>query len=117
MTPPPWLTVTGDPVPADLDGRDCRTRAALFTEAARALAFPDYFGRNWDAFADCLRDLDRSSLTVAHADELLADEDPRQLAILLDVLADASADGLTTTFLVRADREPELENRIAAALT
>jgi RNAse (barnase) inhibitor barstar len=117
MTPPPWLTVTADPVPADLDGRDCRTRAALFTEAARALAFPDYFGRNWDAFADCLRDLHRPSLTVAHADELLAEEDARQLAILLDVLAEASADGLTITFTVRPDREPDLENRITAALT
>jgi hypothetical protein len=41
-----------------LDGRRCRTRAALFDEFARVLAFPPHFGRNWDAFEDLLNDLE-----------------------------------------------------------
>ncbi|TDD71424.1 hypothetical protein E1293_33760, partial [Actinomadura darangshiensis] len=90
-SPPPWLTLTSDPVPgAVIDGHTCRTRAAFFREAARALGFPAHFGHNWDAFLDSLRDLDRPVLTVSNADELLADEDPRQFAILLDICAESA---------------------------
>ena len=112
-SPPPWLTLTSDPVRATVDGHDCRTRAAFFREAARALGFPAYFGRNWDAFLDCLRDLDRPAFTVARADELLAEEEPRQLAILLQILAE---EGLPTTFAAAPDRMPVRRARRAAAL-
>jgi hypothetical protein len=110
---PAWLTVTGDPVPAVVDGHACRTRAAFFREAARALGFPAYFGHNWDAFLDCLRDLDDPSLVVASADELLADEDPRQLAILLEIV---SGRGMRATFATSPDQVPALESRLLAAL-
>lgn len=110
---PPWLTLTSDPVRAAVDGHACRTRAAFFHEAARALDFPDYFGHNWDAFLDCLRDLDRPALTVARADELLAEEDPRQLAILLDILAERD---VPTTLATASERMPALRTRLAAAL-
>jgi RNAse (barnase) inhibitor barstar len=40
-----------------VDGASMPDRAALFDEFARACEFPDWFGGNWDAFADCLRDL------------------------------------------------------------
>ncbi|GAA4363009.1 hypothetical protein GCM10023088_05340 [Actinomadura verrucosospora] len=112
-TPPHWLTLTSDPVRAAVDGHACRTRAAFFREAARALAFPDYFGHNWDAFLDCLRDLDRPALTVARADELLADEDPRHLAILLGILAEWE---VPTTLAAAPERMPVLRTRLAAAL-
>jgi hypothetical protein len=42
---------------AVLDGEAAGSRAGFFTEIARELAFPDYFGRNWDAVYDCLTDL------------------------------------------------------------
>ncbi|MEV4002522.1 barstar family protein [Actinomadura sp. NPDC049753] len=112
-SPPHWLTLTSDPVRAAIDGHACRTRVAFFREAARALGFPDYFGHNWDAFLDCLRDLQRPALTVAHADELLAEEDPRQLAILLEILAEREA---PTTLSAVPERIPVLRTRLAAAL-
>ncbi len=111
---PQWLTVTNEPAPAVIDGRSSRTRAAFFTEAARALRFPDYFGHNWDAFADCLRDLDRPALLIAHAEELLMAEAPGQLAILLRILAEAAEDGLTLT--LSTPEETALRTRIETAL-
>src|SRR5947207_1463903 len=40
-----------DVVTIDMDPAD------LFSGIARALDFPDWFGANWDALADCLGDL------------------------------------------------------------
>lgn len=34
-----------------------RDKVALFERLAAALEFPDWFGHNWDALADCLGDL------------------------------------------------------------
>jgi hypothetical protein len=47
-------------------GRKARTPASFFDEAAAALQFPYYFGDNWDAFHDCLTDLEwlRASAVV-----------------------------------------------------
>ncbi|MDO0928652.1 barstar family protein [Streptomyces sp. TG1A-8] len=41
-------------VTLDLDG--VTDKAGLMDRAARALALPDWFGRNWDALADSLGD-------------------------------------------------------------
>ncbi|WP_051843918.1 barstar family protein [Streptomyces sp. NRRL S-813] len=41
-------------VTLDLDG--VTDKAALMDRSARALALPDWFGRNWDALADSLSD-------------------------------------------------------------
>ncbi|MBX3410067.1 MAG: barstar family protein [Phycisphaeraceae bacterium] len=40
-----------------IDGRNCTSRLALMDEWSRVLAYPDYFGRNWDAFEECVCDL------------------------------------------------------------
>ncbi|NUW30925.1 barstar family protein [Nonomuraea sp. SMC257] len=126
---PPWLTVsTGPapaipdgrtariPAPAVIDGRAARTRAAFFEEAARALRLPAYFGRNWDALTDSLRDTGRVDLLVEHAEELLSAEPAEQLVTLLAVLAEAAGTGLTLTLRTDADHEAGLRRRIAAAL-
>jgi RNAse (barnase) inhibitor barstar len=40
--------------------------STLFEEMARAFRFPDYFGHNWAAMTDCLRDLrDRENTRIA----------------------------------------------------
>ena len=40
-----------------IDLAPVRDKAALFERVATALEFPDWFGHNWDALADCLGDL------------------------------------------------------------
>src|SRR5882724_13257702 len=35
-----------------------RDKNAFLNAIAKALVFPDYFGHNWDAFYDCLVDLE-----------------------------------------------------------
>lgn len=40
-----------------LVGTAITNESTLFEEMARAFAFPDYFGHNWAALTDCLRDL------------------------------------------------------------
>ncbi|WP_329426325.1 barstar family protein [Streptosporangium sp. NBC_01495] len=117
---PPWLTVSTGPAPAVVDGRACQTRAAFFEEVARVLRFPDYFGRNWDALTDSLRDVTRTgnvTLVVEHAEELLGAEPLEQLATLLSVLADAADAGLTVTLGTDPGHEIPLRRRVAAALT
>ncbi|WP_405142666.1 barstar family protein [Sphaerisporangium sp. NBC_01403] len=117
---PRWLTVSTGPAPAVVDGRSCQTRAAFFEEAARALRFPEYFGRNWDALADSLRDATRTgnvTVIVEHAEDLLSAEPPEQLATLLEILAEAAETGLTLTLLTDPSHEAPLRRRITAALT
>lgn len=62
-------------------GSRCRTTTALMNEFSAALQFPLYFGHNWAAFDECMRDvgewmLGAESLTVviAEAAQLLIDE-------------------------------------------
>jgi len=41
----------------ELDGRRMTSRLDAHAELARAFDFPDYYGKNWDAFNDCMRDV------------------------------------------------------------
>jgi len=40
-----------------LDGHKASSRERFLTEAGRVMQFPDYYGMNWDAFDECVRDL------------------------------------------------------------
>lgn len=40
-----------------IDFADCRDKDDALTRIAQALDFPEWFGGNWDALADCLSDL------------------------------------------------------------
>lgn len=39
-------------------GKHVSNKQALLAELARGLSLPSYFGHNWDALDECLRDLD-----------------------------------------------------------
>ncbi|MFF0576369.1 barstar family protein [Streptosporangium saharense] len=69
---PPWLVVCsasqeGRPLRAhydasgllfrEIEGRRARRLDDMFSEFAREFLFPDYFGRNWSAFDECMADL------------------------------------------------------------
>lgn len=74
-------------------GKKCSTPAGLFTEFARALGFPDYFGHNWDAMEECLADLEWLPakgyvLLVTDAQTVLADDED-EYETLLEILSDA----------------------------
>lgn len=101
---PPWLTVTAatrDAIRDDaaastrLPGSATRTRAGLRAALIEALDLPAYVGHTWDALSDAVRDrLAAGPLTllIEDAGQLLADEPPEQLGLLLRVLGDAAAD-------------------------
>jgi hypothetical protein len=70
------LPVTGTTYVARLDGREMHDADAVFQQFYDGLRLPDYFGWNWDALSDCLRDLkwlsaDHCVLIIDAADEAL----------------------------------------------
>lgn len=69
------------------------TADSLLQGVADALSFPAYFGRNWNALYDCLRDFhwtEKKNVLLVHSDlPQLADND---LKAYLEVLRDAAAD-------------------------
>jgi len=75
-------------------GRKCRTKSALLGEFSRVLAFPSYFAKNWDAYMDCLTDLQWLPapgyvFVILDAEEVLADHE-EDYAIFIDILNEAS---------------------------
>ena len=52
-----WMERRGAAI-CRIRGLLCRTLDGFFQEASAALRFPDYFGWNWDAFDECMTDLD-----------------------------------------------------------
>jgi hypothetical protein len=78
-----------------LRGKRCPNAERLFQECAAALQFPYYFGENWDAMSDCLRDLEwlpggSYVLFVTNVNLLLAD-DPTSLSTFLSILTTVQA--------------------------
>jgi RNAse (barnase) inhibitor barstar len=68
------------------------TTEALFGELSQRLQFPDYFGANWDALWECIRDLSwlpSGPVVLRHGDVPLAD-DVSSLKKYLSLLADVS---------------------------
>ncbi|MFC9931090.1 barstar family protein [Streptomyces sp. NPDC127190] len=83
-------------VTLDLDG--VTDKAGLMDRAARALALPDWFGRNWDALADSLGDhtvwpedaVERGLLIVVRNWRPYAEARPEEWRIAQEVFTEAA---------------------------
>ncbi|MER0444529.1 barstar family protein [Streptomyces sp. Edi4] len=87
----------------DLEG--VLSKAAFMDRVATALVLPEWFGRNWDALADCLGDpdwgpADPGRLLVLTHWRPYAAERPDEWAIALDVLGEAAGTGPHGTLAV-----------------
>lgn len=76
-----------------LDGRGLVDRDALLDGLAQALSFPAWYGRNWDALADCLSDLSwlpgQGQVLLWERYGVLARHDPAAWLTVCEVLAHA----------------------------
>ena len=73
--------------------RDIGSKEALFERLARTLGFPDYFGKNWDALSDCLRDFhwrEERRIVIAHAE--LPGLEASDVKTYLEILSNAVED-------------------------
>lgn len=73
---------------AYVDGLHAQTKAEFLAEVGRALDFPDWYGQNFDALADCLSDVDGGDGTVLLWDgwAAFARDDPQAFSVALSVL-------------------------------
>ena len=68
-----------------------QSKAALLDALSDALCFPDYFGGNWDALDECIRDLSwlpGGDVMLSHEDLPLS-QDFASLSTYLSILKDA----------------------------
>ena len=76
-------------VPVNLTA--ARDKNAFLNAAARALAFPEYFGHNWDAFYDCLLELKGEHLLLVLREASgFARAEPEEFAAASAALQDAA---------------------------
>ncbi|MEU8434681.1 barstar family protein [Streptomyces sp. NPDC029216] len=52
------LPASGSVYMARLNGQDMPDEVSMFQHFSEVLKFPEYFGWNWNAFYDCVRDLE-----------------------------------------------------------
>ncbi len=94
-----------------LDLGGLRDKAGFLEAAAEALRFPDYFGRNWDAFEECLTDLSwldvEGFFLVIRNPENFARRAPRSWRSARAILRDAAAfwRGQNIRFFVGINRD------------
>ena len=74
-------------VPAGIE-----SKAVLLDRLSAALNFPGYFGRNWDAFEECMRDLSwlPGGDVILRHDDLPLSQDLASLSIYLSILKNAA---------------------------
>ena len=82
---------------AHVDGAAVETAAQLHAALAEALGFPQWYGANLDALADCLREVRDDTVLLWDAWSGLARAEPRTFAVALDLL------GGRLTVLLRGD--------------
>lgn len=77
-----------------MDGRKIATKEDFLREAAEAMNFPAYFGHNWDAFDECIRDLSwvpaQKYIVIFDRPDIFAKAQPKQWQIAQDILQSAA---------------------------
>jgi RNAse (barnase) inhibitor barstar len=80
-----------------LDGTEIHDKAEFYDAVAATLNFPDWFGHNLDALADCLRDLSwlgpGEHVLVWSDTDVFEDADPDGYQAVTDVLTDVARRG------------------------
>jgi RNAse (barnase) inhibitor barstar len=72
-----------------LDGSGIGSKETFLDAVSAALTFPDYFGHNWDALDECLRDIEEPT-TVEWTDSAnLAARDPGAYEMALRCFSDS----------------------------
>ena len=111
-----------------LRGAKMRGRDGVFEQFGALLQFPAHFGNSWNAFRDCIADLDWLGtdgvvVLVLDADQILVDADPDEFDVLLDNLeeaaarmADARISASTTSFHVALHVAPDRATALASRL-
>jgi|HigsolmetaAR202D_1030399.scaffolds.fasta_scaffold00193_23 RNAse (barnase) inhibitor barstar len=92
-----------------LDGAQVKDKASFLAAAAQAFEFPDYFGKNWDAFSDCINDLSwapsQRYVVLYDQADLFIETSPDDWDIALEILEEAAqrwqADGVSFHVLMR----------------
>ncbi len=76
-----------------LNGDTINNKNSFLAACASALHFPDYFGRNWDAFEECLNDLSwvtaKGYVVLYDNAENFARNAPEEWDVAFDILGDA----------------------------
>jgi RNAse (barnase) inhibitor barstar len=99
-----------------VDCRRAQAKPTFLRAVAAALDFPDYFGMNWDALADCLTDLEwldsDGVVLVLRGTTGFAARAPQDFDIALDVLAEAAdywaQEGAPFVVLIEEEDKPAL---------
>ena len=79
-----------------IEGDSIESKEELLDAIAEGFGFPDWFGRNWDALEECLRDLDAVNdgyALVDHGRDRAVGRAARVSGTLVEVWLDAAADG------------------------
>jgi hypothetical protein len=82
-----------------IEGGDATTKSSLLSLLAKRLSLPEYFGCNWDALEECIRDLEwfpaRSYVLVFDHAERLLSRDRQDQEIFVDIMRTAGEEWAT----------------------
>lgn len=95
-----------------LDGAADRSKAEVLAAVGDALGFPDYYGRNFDALADCLDDIDVDTVLLWDGWGTLAGAEETAFSIMIDVFTERGEAAGRFVVLLRGEG-PELPASIA----
>jgi hypothetical protein len=93
-----------------LDGLSITTKAQLLANVAHSLAFPSWFGNNWDALSDCLGDINQQAVAqemrglclIWNAASVLAAVDPESVRTFAEICGELASSASGPLLLVRS---------------